>query len=121
MIMQTGHSFRNSSSSGSRIAELQGNQTYTFVGKPNRRNNRIKHRSDDQLLTGNPYPSAIDADAFINDNIGAIESFSSPSIDGTLYFWNITQQITPIYFVITKGYAVRNLTGGAPASAIRFC
>jgi hypothetical protein len=31
------------------------------------------------------YPSAIDADAFINDNIGAIESFSSPSIDGTLW------------------------------------
>jgi hypothetical protein len=35
-------------------------------------------------ITGNPYPSAIDADAFINNNIGAIESFSSPSRWNTL-------------------------------------
>ncbi len=31
-------------------------------------------------LVGNPYPSAIDADAFINDN--------SSEIEGSIYFWN---------------------------------
>jgi hypothetical protein len=63
-----------------------GNQTYTFVGKPN--NGTIASNTVAMIITinRNPYPSAIDADAFINDNIGAIESFSSPSIDGTLYF-----------------------------------
>jgi hypothetical protein len=54
------------------------------------------------LLTGNPYPSALDADAFITDNINAIQSFSSPSIDGTLYFWNIMQLTTPMYCVLIK-------------------
>jgi hypothetical protein len=61
--------------------------------------------------------SISERDAFINDNIGAIESFSSPSIDGTLYFWNITQQITPIYFVITKGICSTKHWRYAPASA----
>jgi hypothetical protein len=53
-----------------------GNQTYTFVGKPNNGTISSNTVGDDQLLlTGNPYPSAIDADAFITDNITAIESF----------------------------------------------
>jgi hypothetical protein len=53
------------------------------------------------LLTGNPYPSALDADAFITDNINAIQSFSSPSIDGTLYFWEM-QPTTPTYCVLKR-------------------
>lgn len=97
-----------------------GNQTYTFVGKPNNGTIASNTVGDDQLLlTGNPYPSAIDADAFITDNIGAIESFSSPSIDGTLYFWeHYATNNTHILRDYQGGYAVRNLTGGiAPASA----
>ncbi|SEB06890.1 Por secretion system C-terminal sorting domain-containing protein [Flavobacterium gillisiae] len=97
-----------------------GNQTYTFVGKPNNGTIASSTVGDDQLLlTGNPYPSAIDADAFINDNIGAIESFSSPSLDGTLYFWeHYATNNTHILRDYQGGYAVRNLTGGiAPASA----
>jgi hypothetical protein len=70
------------------------------------------------LLTGNPYPSALDADAFITDNINAIQSFSSPSIDGTLYFWNIITNNTHVLRAYQGGYAVRNLTGGiAPSSS----
>jgi hypothetical protein len=58
-----------------------GNQTYTFVGAktttPNRRRSIAINRK--------PIPiCAIDADAFITDNITAIESFQVLQ-DGTLY------------------------------------
>ena len=97
-----------------------GNQTYTFVGKPNNGTIATNTVGDDQLLlTGNPYPSAIDADAFITDNISAIQSFSSPSTDGTLYFWeHYATNNTHILRAYQGGYAVRNLTGGiAPSSS----
>jgi hypothetical protein len=87
-----------------------GNQTYTFVGKPNNGTIASNTVGESILLTGNPYPSAIDADAFINDNIVLSNPFQV-HLDGTLYFWNITQQIT-IYFVITKGICSTKLTGG---------
>lgn len=81
-------------------------QNYTFTGKPN--NGLIASNtvaSDQLLLTGNPYPSALDADAFINDNLG--------SIDGTLYFWeHYASNNTHILREYQGGYAVRNLTGG---------
>jgi|GEM_PF-4903453 len=86
-------------------------QNYTFVGKPN--NGTITSNSvatDQLLLTGNPYPSALDATAFINDN--------SNSIDGTLYFWeHYATNNTHILRDYQGGYAERNLTGGvAPTS-----
>jgi uncharacterized repeat protein (TIGR01451 family) len=81
-------------------------QNYTFTGKPN--NGLIVSNtvaSDQLLLTGNPYPSALDSDAFINDNLG--------SIDGTLYFWeHYASNNTHILREYQGGYAVRNLTGG---------
>ena len=97
-----------------------GNQTYTFVGKPN--NGTIATNtvgSDQLLLAGNPYPSALDADAFITDNINSIKSFTSPSIDGTLYFWeHYASNNTHVLRAYQGGYAVRNLTGGiAPSSS----
>lgn len=54
-------------------------QNYTFVGKPN---DGLLSRPIDfnkMYLVGNPYPSALDAYDFIDDNIN--------SITGTLYFW----------------------------------
>jgi len=86
-------------------------QNYTFIGKPN--NGTIATNSvgaDQLLLTGNPYPSALDADAFITDN--------SASIDGTLYFWeHYTTNTTHILRAYQGGYAERNLTGGVPATS----
>ena len=82
-------------------------QNLTFTGKPN--NGLITTNtvaSDQLLLTGNPYPSALDATAFINDNSG--------SIDGNLYFWeHYTTNNTHILSGYQGGYAVLNLTGGA--------
>ena len=88
-----------------------GTQNYVFTGKPNNGLITTNHVGDDQLLlTGNPYPSALDAVEFINDN--------SSSIDGTLYFWehyptNLTHDLRDYQ----GGYAERNLTGGVPPIA----
>jgi trimeric autotransporter adhesin len=83
-----------------------GTQNYTFVGKPN--NGLINTNtvaSDQLLLTGNPYPSALDADAFINNNSG--------SIDGTLYFWeHYSTNNTHVLKDYQGGYATYNLVGG---------
>lgn len=99
---------------------ISGTQNYTFVGKPNNGTISTNFVGDDQLLlTGNPYPSALDADAFITDNISSLETFTSPSIDGTLYFWeHYASNNTHILRDYQGGYAARNLTGGlAPSSA----
>lgn len=67
-------------------------------------------------LVGNPYPSALDADAFINYNAGVI--------DGTLYFWthNTAIQLASAigagkagsgrYAYTSDDYASYNLVGG---------
>lgn len=97
-----------------------GTQNYTFVGKPNNGTITTNTVGDDQLLlTGNPYPSSLDADAFITDNISSLETFTSPSIDGTLYFWeHYASNNTHVLRDYQGGYAARNLTGGlAPSSA----
>ena len=88
-----------------------GNQNYVFTGKPNSGAITSNVVSSDQLLlVGNPYASALDATKFINDN--------SSSIDGTLYFWehyptNITHDLRDYQ----GGYAERNLVGGLPPVA----
>ncbi|MFV5684428.1 LamG-like jellyroll fold domain-containing protein [Flavobacterium sp. GB2R13] len=96
-----------------------GTQNYTFVGKPNNGSIATNAVGDDQLLlTGNPYPSSLDADAFITDNISSLETFTSPSIDGTLYFWeHYASNNTHILRDYQGGYAARNLTGGLAPSA----
>jgi hypothetical protein len=45
------------------------------------------------LLLGNPYPSALDADKFIDDNIGTIEtSTTDPAIDGAVFLGTLLYQ-----------------------------
>ncbi|EIA07102.1 LamG-like jellyroll fold domain-containing protein [Flavobacterium frigoris] len=83
-------------------------QNYTFVGKPNNGTITANTVSSGQLLlAGNPYPSALDSKAFINDNLD--------SIDGSLYFWeHYTTNNTHVLRDYQGGYAVRNLTDGVP-------
>jgi len=89
-------------------------QQYIFEGKPN--NGTIKVVADDvdgdsgnesqpdvtqtTTLIGNPYPSAIDAHQFIDDNVGVI--------DGTLYFWHQWSGASHILQEYQGGYAVVN-------------
>jgi hypothetical protein len=58
-------------------------------------------------LIGNPYPSAIDADAFLNYN----SVTNGGVLAGTLYLWTHNTPITN-YMYTSQDYAVYNLTGG---------
>ncbi|PJE42233.1 MAG: hypothetical protein CUR32_05395 [Flavobacterium sp.] len=81
------------------------NQNYTFVGKPNNGNISSSVLPNNLNLTGNPYPSALDANKFIDDNLN--------SISGTLYFWehyNTNSSHTTVQY--QGGYATYTKTGG---------
>ncbi|MEQ3796454.1 HYR domain-containing protein [Flavobacteriaceae bacterium MJ-SS4] len=102
-----------------------GLQNYAFMLKPN--NNTITNliSTGNNLLTGNPYPSAIDSDEFIKDNIplynpngkrSAAYDNSSESTNGTIYFWDqFDQNDTHILRDYQGGYAVYTLAGGVRA------
>ena len=60
-------------------------------------------------LIGNPYPSALNADVFLNKN--------SSNIKGTLYFWTHNTPITDNKYT-SNDYAVYNLLGGVGTKAI---
>ena len=76
---------------------------------------------DDFNLIGNPYPSAISADAFINANISGTGSINR-TIDGTLYFWTHKKDLSannfgPDAFNYSQDdYAVYTLAGGVGTS-----
>lgn len=83
-------------------------QNYTFVGKPNNGTYLSPITAEYEALISNPYPSAIDADEFINDN--------SSNIEGTIYFWeHYTTNDTHVTVDYQGGYAAYNFSGGNPA------
>ncbi len=65
-----------------------GNQQYDFRGKPNEGEISVAVLTGQETLIGNPYPSALDAVAFIHDpaNTGFLDT-------ATLYFWEQDQSI----------------------------
>lgn len=83
---------------------------FTFIGKPNNGTiNTNTVTAGSLLLVGNPYPSAIDADEFINNNNFSVDQ----GIDGTLYFWEHSPTNNSHFLAnYLGGYAVRNLLGG---------
>ncbi|WP_284651350.1 LamG-like jellyroll fold domain-containing protein [Flavobacterium terrisoli] len=85
-------------------------QNYTFVGKPNNGNITSTVSPNNLNLAGNPYPSSIDANLFIDDN--------ASSIVGTLYFWeHFSTNNTHNTAQYQGGYATYTKTGGtAPVS-----
>ena len=85
-------------------------QNYVFTGKPNNGTITSTISSGYQTLVGNPYPSAIDANTFILNNIPGP---GTGSIDGTIYFWeHYTSNLTHTLEDYEGGYAAYNLTGG---------
>ncbi len=72
--------------------------------------------NDSYNLIGNPYPGALDADAFLNYNSGVVA--------GTMYFWTHNTPITN-YSYSYNDYASYNLTGGigtiAPSNPCSGC
>lgn len=79
-------------------------------------------RSQAHLL-GNPYPSAIDADVFLNLNSDIAVAEELRVLEGTLYFWtHNTPPSTAIpgdkkYNYTTNDYATYNRTGGTGTTA----
>ncbi|WP_196216487.1 fibronectin type III domain-containing protein [Flavobacterium sp. LC2016-01] len=91
---------------------VRSNFTASFIGVPN--NGNITGEAvvaDKYFLIGNPYPSALDADDFINTN--------SPVLEGTLYFWthNTPVVLGGAYQYGSDDYATYNLTGGVGTAA----
>ena len=85
-------------------------QNYTFVGKPNNGLITSSISATNLNLAGNPYPSALDSEKFIKDNLGVM--------NGTLYFWeHFTTNNTHTLAGYQGGYAARTMVGGtAPVS-----
>jgi len=69
----------------------------TFEGEPHNGDLDLTVTSGTYNAVGNPYPSTIDADAFINEN----------NLDEALYFWRKTNNAA------TTSYATYTLAGGA--------
>ena len=92
-----------------------------FVGQPNNGLIQIPLIKVDQLyLLGNPYPSALDADKFLQIN----NAGSTPVLDGTLYFWTHNSEPSnavvgdATYNYTSDDYASYNNVGGV-GTAIR--
>lgn len=95
---------------------FQNPYTAYFDGVPNNGVYTISGVDVDRsYLIGNPYPSALDADSFLNANAGVL--------DGTLYFWThktpigigVSNPGTGLYAYSQDDYASYNTTGGTKA------
>ncbi|MFH6972330.1 Ig-like domain-containing protein [Flavobacterium petrolei] len=90
-----------------------GTYRANFIGEPNNGTIPVEILvTDASYLLGNPYPSALDADLFLQDNDGVI--------DGTLYFWTHNTDIAPSgsnYIYDSDDYASYNLLGGVGTAA----
>jgi hypothetical protein len=85
------------------------NQNYVFKGTPNNGNYSFSIASGQNLLIGNPYPSALDSYQFIDDNISVLDKIE---------FWVDGGSSSHYSSDYLGGYAVGNKTGGVAASVI---
>ncbi|WP_100612848.1 proprotein convertase P-domain-containing protein [Confluentibacter lentus] len=99
----TGYSMKGSG----RVAPQE---EYIFRGIPNDGTYNISVTAGTDFLTGNPYPSTLDANLFITNNL--------PVIDGSLYFWeSFTTNNSHYLENYEGGYAIYNLMMPLPAVA----
>jgi hypothetical protein len=90
-------------------------QNYTFVGKPNNGTIINAVAANNINLSGNPYPSALDSQEFIKDNIDGVGANpgSSGALKGTIYLWqHANENNSHLLASYRGGYAALNLTGG---------
>ncbi|WMI64445.1 T9SS type A sorting domain-containing protein [Aestuariibaculum sp. YM273] len=85
-------------------------QEYIFRGIPNDGEYNFDVTAGNDVLIGNPYPSTLDADQFINDNLSVI--------DGKLLFWeSFSTNSSHILANYEGGYATYTLMMAIPAIA----
>jgi hypothetical protein len=87
-------------------------QPVEFKGVPNNGNivSSQAMTAGKYYLIGNPYPSALDARAFLFTNVN-----NNTVLNGTIYFWTHNTAITPsggVYVYSSNDYASFNATGG---------
>ncbi len=108
-----GFTMKGAHNSASSFAE---EQNYIFNGKPNNGDISLSLSLGNSYLIGNPYPSALDANEFILDNISDGAGRAASNIfDGTLYFWDHFAGNTHILSEYQGGYATYTLMGGIKA------
>ncbi|TXG34496.1 choice-of-anchor D domain-containing protein [Seonamhaeicola maritimus] len=89
---------------------------YVFNGKPNNGDITLSIASGNDYLVGNPYPSALDADEFILDNIADGSGRNSVNvINGALYFWEHFASNSHVLAEYQGGYGMYTLMGGTQA------
>nr|WP_294934331.1 T9SS type A sorting domain-containing protein [uncultured Flavobacterium sp.] len=91
------------------------NQNYVFKGTPNSGDITLNIAPNSLYLVGNPYPSALDADAFIRDNILDGGNASSNVFNGALYYWDHFGGTSHYLSQYVGGYATYTLMGGTVA------
>ena len=94
------------------------NQNYVFKGKPYNGAFTLPIALGDDRLIGNPYPSALNADEFILDNLSTDNGGTNDRniFNGALYFWDHFGQENSHYLAAyVSGYANYTLMGGVEA------
>ncbi len=96
---------------------ITNEQNYVFKGKPNNGDFTLPIVKGNDRLIGNPYPSAMDANKFIDDNIKDGGSNTTGNVfNGALYFWDhFGEKNTHILRQYVGGYATYTLMGGTKA------
>lgn len=112
-----GYTMKGTSNTGA----ISDDQNFVFIGKPNNVLNgatELVHTTfgvpadpanPEVSLTGNPFPSAIDANQFITDNLA--------STDGQLLFWEHWGGGSHNLGEYQGGYATRTIATGVPAAS----
>lgn len=96
---------------------ITNQQNYVFKGKPNNGDIILPITAGNNRLIGNPYPSAMDANKFIDDNIKDGGSNKTGNIfNGALYFWDHFGEKNSHYLKdYVGGYATYTKMDGAKA------
>lgn len=100
---------------GPGTGSINEEQNYIIQGKPNNGDINLTVYAGNDYLIGNPYPSAIDAIQFIQDNKSTLAG--EGATNGTLYFWKHWGGGSHIASEYQGGYATFSLSGGVPAAS----
>ncbi len=87
-------------------------QRYDFRGKPNDGNMSVAVANNMFTLVGNPYPSTIDINLFLND------ATNSGVINGTVYYWEQANVNSHYIAAYQGGYGKYTIGGGYLAADI---
>ncbi|MUP44302.1 T9SS type A sorting domain-containing protein [Gramella sp. BOM4] len=115
--LQTGEGYTMKGTSGT--ASVTDLQNYVYKGKPHNGDFTRPISANMNYLLGNPYPSAMDANIFIRDNLDSPAGNNTKNVfNGVLYFWDHFAGQTHYLEQYIGGYAAYSLAGGVPGVAL---